>query len=117
VEPASSLLAIDLSQDWKNSSVNLHSSSKPTGVPNLVDGGTWVDLDQKTLYTGFAGRQSTFGDGAYYNTGLWSFKPDGAGSGSWTSLNSSADPAFKTELRPFSALVASGSGAGYMLGG
>jgi hypothetical protein len=69
------------------------------------------------LYTGFAGRHSTFGDGAYYDTGLWSFKPDGTGTGTWKNLNSTVDKAFQTQPRPFSALVASGGGAGYVLGG
>jgi hypothetical protein len=82
-----------------------------------VDAGIWVDDDQKLLYTGFAGRKSTFGDAASQVTGLWSFKPDGEGAGTWTNLNNTADSAFKTEPRPFSALVASGGGAGYMLGG
>ena len=108
---ASTLIAINLSQDWINSSVTLNSISKPSGVPNLVQSeGIWVDEDAGVLYTGFAGRHSTFGDDASQPRGWWSFKPDNSGSGTWTNLNS-------TEVRPYSPLVASGGGAGYMLGG
>lgn len=114
--PASTLIAINLSRDWVNSSVTLSSISKPSGVPDLVQGGIWVDQDAGILYTGFAGRQSTFGDDARQPSGLWSFKPDNSGGGTWTNLNST-DPGFKTEVRPYSPLVASGGGVGYMLGG
>src|SRR6266480_4529259 len=108
---ASTLIAINLSQDWINSSVTLNSISKPSGVPNLVQSeGIWVDEYAGVLYTGFAGRHSTFGDDTSQPNGWWSFKPDNSGSGTWTNLNS-------TEVRPYSPLVASGCGAGYMLGG
>lgn len=114
---SSTLIAIDLSKDWVNRSVTLNSISKPSGAPDLVDGGIWVDHNAGVLYTGFAGRQSTYGDDAEQPNGLWSFKPDGSGSGTWTNLNSSTDQGFQTDVRPFSPLVAAGGGAGYMLGG
>ena len=115
--PASTLLSIDLSQDWTNSSVALRSNSKPEGVPNLVSaGGIWVDEVNHRLFTGFGGRQSTFGDGAYQDFGLWSFAPDGQGGGRWTNMNDTAPTEFG-ENRPFHALVTSGNGRGYMLGG
>jgi hypothetical protein len=73
---ASTLLAIDLSSDWTNSSVNIRSNYKPSGVPDLDDGGIWVDQTNNLLYTGFAGRQSTFGDNSYQEYGLWSVSED-----------------------------------------
>jgi hypothetical protein len=97
--------------------VNIHSTPKPSGVPNLVEGGIWVDTDNHLLYTGFAGRASTLGNPVVQDYGLWSFKPDGAGGGSWTNLNSSADLAFQSQPRPFAANAASGGGVGYILGG
>lgn len=75
-----------------------------------------MDEINHLLFTGFAGRQSTFGDGAYQDFGLWSFAPDGQGGGSWKNLNDTADPNF-TEARPFLALTASGNGKGYLMGG
>jgi hypothetical protein len=114
---SSTLIAIDLSKDWVNSSVTLNSISKPTGCPDLVQGGIWVDQVAGLLYTGFAGRQSTYGNDAEQPNGLWSFKPDGSGSGTWTNLNSSTSTAFQTEVRPYSPLMASGGRVGYMLGG
>lgn len=83
----------------------------------MISGGIWVDTDNHLLYTGFAGRRSTYGNGDAQPNGLWSFKPDGTGSGTWTNLNGSADAAFMSEDRPFSPNVASGGGFGYMLGG
>ncbi|KIW08569.1 uncharacterized protein PV09_00534 [Verruconis gallopava] len=114
---SSTLLSIDLSQDFTNATVNINSNSKPAGVPDLDSGGIWVDKVNKVLYTGFAGRSSTFGNAAYQDRGLWSFSPDGQGGGSWKNLNSTAPAGFKTEVRPYSALVASGDGKGFMLGG
>lgn len=111
------MLAIDLSSDFSDTDVQLHSISKPEGVPKLVQGGIWVDEENKVFYTGFSGRKSSLGDSAEQNYGLWQFKPNGAGSGAWTNMNNSADAAILTQPRPFSALVASGGGAGFMLGG
>lgn len=77
----------------------------------------WVDEASKLLYTGFAGRPSTFGNGEYYDYGLYSFAPDGQGGGIWKNLNSTATPRFLTEHRPFYGVTGSGNGVGYFLGG
>lgn len=113
---ASTLLSIDLSQDWTNSSIGLRSNSKPAGAPNLVEGGLWVDEANKLLYSGFGGRKSNFGNNAKQEYGLWSFAPDGQGGGKWTNLNSTAPTGFQN-IRPNCGLVASGNGRGYLLGG
>lgn len=113
---ANSLLAIDLSNDWSNNSVSVQSISKPSGAASLVSGGLWVN--DKTLYTGFAGRKSRYDkSNGTPNRRLWSFKPDGRGAGSWTAISDSDDASWSNLVRPFSPLVASGNGAGYMLGG
>ena len=75
-----------------------------------------MDEANHRLFSGFSGRQSTFGDGAYQDFGLWSFTPDGQGGGQWANLNATAPPRFG-DRRPYHALVASGNGRGYMLGG
>jgi len=114
---ADTLISIDLSKDWTNSSVVLHSTSKPSGVPSLNNGGIWVDNKNNLLYTGFAGINSIFGTNTFYPQGLWSFSPDGTGGGSWENLNGTADDSFVNQPRPFDGSVASGEGSGYFLGG
>lgn len=69
------------------------------------------------MYTGFAGRYPPVGDEAWQDSGLWSFKPGKAGTGTWTNLNDTADAYFTTGSRPFLGSVASGNGTGWFLGG
>lgn len=114
---ANSLLSIDLSKDWTSDSVRFDSTSKPTGAANLAGAGIWVDETEGVLYTGFAGVKSSFGDNANQPQGLWSFKPDGKGGGTWQNLNSTADKTFTEKPRPFKGKTASGNGVGYFLGG
>lgn len=113
-----SLLYIDITADFSPSSVTVASVEKPTGVPNLIQGGLWVDEDAGELYTGFAGSSSAFGDAAEQPQGLWSFKPGSDDTdGTWTNLNDTADSVFTTDKRPFGAPVASGNGTAFLLGG
>ncbi|KAL2021478.1 hypothetical protein VTK56DRAFT_7111 [Thermocarpiscus australiensis] len=112
-----SLLSIDLTEDWTNSSVALHSSPKPAEAPNVTHGGIWVDRKTGVFYTGFAGTHPDFGDAATSPQGLWAFTPDGSGAGSWANLNQSADSYFTSQPRPFRGQVASGRGFGFYLGG
>lgn len=114
---ANSLLSIDLSQDWTSDSVRFDSTSKPSGAANLAGGGLWVDETDGVLYTGFAGTKSNFGDNADQPQGLWSFKPDGTGGGTWQNLNNTADKTFTEQPRPYKGKTASGNGFGYFLGG
>lgn len=113
-----SLVYIDITGDFSPSSVTVASIEKPSGVPNLVQGGLWVDEDAETLYTGFAGTSSGFGDAAEQPQGLWSFKPGSDDTdGTWTNLNDTTDDFFATGKRPFGAPVASGNGSAFLLGG
>ncbi|KAK1778172.1 hypothetical protein QBC45DRAFT_414666 [Copromyces sp. CBS 386.78] len=114
---SNSLLSIDLSKDWTSDSVRFDSTSKPIGAANLAGAGIWVDETEGVLYTGFAGVKSKFGDNANQPQGLWSFKPDGKGGGTWQNLNSTADKTFTEKPRPFKGKTASGNGVGYFLGG
>ncbi|KAK3403159.1 hypothetical protein B0T20DRAFT_18097 [Sordaria brevicollis] len=114
---SNSLLSIDLSKDWTSDSFRFDSTSKPSGVANLDGGGLWVDETEGVLYTGFAGVKSMFGDKGSQPQGLWSFKPDGTGAGTWENLNSTADKTFTEKPRPFKGKTASGNGFGYFLGG
>lgn len=111
------MLAIDLSKDFMIGSIAATSGTKPRLAPNLRAGGIWADDQNQVLYTGFAGIPSAFGDHPSATSGLWSFTPDGAGDGTWTNLNSTADSFFVRNIRPFGGLAASGGGKGYYLGG
>lgn len=108
------MIAISLDKDWTNSTVNLQSISKPSGAPDLSAGGIWVDHKKNVLYTGFAGRSSSFGNQQSQPTGLWQYSP---ASDEWTNLNSTADSFAGGYSRIRDALVTSGNGKGYALGG
>ncbi|KAK4679254.1 hypothetical protein QC764_202530 [Podospora pseudoanserina] len=114
---SNTLLSIDLSKDWPNDTIDIQSSSKPEGVPNLRNGGIWVDEKNGVLYTGFAGTEPFFGDGALCSQGLWSFVPNGSGGGDWRNLNDTADPGFVNLPRPYKGQTSSGDGRGFFLGG
>ncbi|MCJ1468324.1 hypothetical protein MMC07_006952 [Pseudocyphellaria aurata] len=112
------ILSIDLSQTWSNSTVLIHSTSKPNGAPNLVHPSLWYDEQQDLLYSGFAGSVSEFGDGlSPPPLSLWTFKPDGFGSGSWNVEIDSSNPLWDNYTRPGQPMMASGSGKAFALGG
>lgn len=118
-EYSNTLLSIDLSKNWTNSTLAIHSTTKPTSVPSLVYPGLWYDEDTNLLYTGFAGRTSVFNTSELdpWPMGIWTFEPDGLGSGTWgTALDSSAS-VFDTITRPYTAAIAHGNRVGYALGG
>ncbi|EKG13329.1 Galactose oxidase/kelch beta-propeller [Macrophomina phaseolina MS6] len=118
-EYSNTLLSIDLSENWTNSTVTVHSTSKPSSVPSLVHAGLWYDEATDLIYTGFAGRTSTFNASELdpWPMGIWTFKPDGLGSGTWgTALNANA-PVFDSITRPYTAAIAHGNRVGYALGG
>ncbi|MCJ1465552.1 hypothetical protein MMC07_004170 [Pseudocyphellaria aurata] len=115
---STTILSIDLSQTWSNSTVTIHSTYKPTGVPNLTHSSLWYDEREDLLYSGFAGRAPTFGDRPWpSNSSLWSFKPDGAGSGSWDKVIDSDSLVWHSFTRPCQPMMAFGSGSAYVLGG
>lgn len=116
---ANTLLSIDLSKNWTNSTLAMHSTTKPTSVPSLVYPGLCYDEDTNLLYTGFAGRTSVFNTSELdpWQMGIWIFEPDGLGSGTWgTALDSSAS-VFDIITRPYTAAIAHGNRVGYALGG
>ena len=116
--PATSLLSIDLSKSWTNSTVEIHANSKPDAVPSLVNPSLWYSEQDKVLYSGFAGRISLYADKPPpVELQLWSFKPDGAGSGSWTEVYGANDSAFGSITRPWRSMMAYGGDSAFLLGG
>ena len=115
---ASTLLSIDLSQDWTNASVVFLSIPKPDGVPNLDGPSLWYHDEEDVLYTGFTGTNTSFrGPRDLPPLSLWTFKPDGAGSGAWEEVINATLPAWDSLTRPRYPLQAHGSNSAGILGG
>ncbi|KAI4249394.1 MAG: hypothetical protein L6R42_009012, partial [Xanthoria sp. 1 TBL-2021] len=104
--------------DWMNSSVFLHSTQKPSGAPLLSDSSLWYHQDNDVFYSGFTGRSSLLGDRPEPPpVSIWSFKPDGTGSGTWKVEISPDDPRWKRRTRTDRGYTASGGGSALVLGG
>lgn len=114
---ATTILSIDLSQDWTNETVTYKSTTKPDDVPNLTGTGLWYNEDDNIVYSGFAGSLSKFSSRDPYPMGLWLFELDGSGGGSWDVAIQSTNTAFDSITRAYMSLSAYGGGTGLMLGG
>ncbi|KAI4161582.1 MAG: hypothetical protein LQ342_004723 [Letrouitia transgressa] len=114
---STTLLSVDLSKDWNNATLVIKSTSKPSGVPNLSQGSLWYDEKSGLLYTGFTGRSSNYNSPQIYPMSLWSFKPDGTGSGSWNEEINSDDPVWNKLTRPVRGFVGQGAGNAFVLSG
>ncbi len=91
---------------------------KPTGVPSLNGPSLWYHGQDGVLYTGFAGATSFFGiSPSLPSQSLWSFKPDGTGSGSWNEVISPHTSTLGGITQPFAGLTAYGPDSAWYLGG
>ncbi len=114
---ASTMLSIDLSQSWTNSSVTIQSTSKPSGVPSKNKPSLWYDKQKDVLYTGYAGGPSNVAGQSESPMYVWLFKPDHTGSGNWSGVIGSDDPIWNTLTRSNNCLISYGSDSAYILGG
>ncbi|KAL8828904.1 MAG: hypothetical protein Q9170_006403 [Blastenia crenularia] len=116
---ASTILSIDLSQNWVNNTVVFYSTSKPTNAPELSSTSSlFYDEGEGVFYTGLIGRISKFGGSlSPPPLSLWLFKPEGDGSGPWNEKIAAVDARLSDLKRSDSAYVASGRGIALMLGG
>ena len=115
---ASTLLSIDLSQDWVNATVTIHSTTKPDGAPNLNNPSLWYHEAEDLIYSGFAGRKPFFGD--EHNLpplSLWTFKPDDIGSGAWNQIIPARSSVWAQLTRPYVPLMTFDSTSAWVLGG
>ena len=115
---ASTLLSIDLSQNWTNSTVAIQSTTKPIDAPNLNSPSLWYHESENLIYSGFAGWNSSFGDDPDLpSLSLWTFQPDGTGSGAWNETIGAESSTWSQITRPAQPLVAFGSDSAWVLGG
>ena len=112
---ATTILSIDLSQNWTNSTVAIHSTAKPSAAPNLNYPSLWYDTSRELFYSGYAGSSSSWNiddPPSPPAESLWSFKPDNTGSGTWDQLSLST-----WNTRTNRGYMAYGDGSAYVLGG
>ncbi len=115
---ASTLLSIDLSRNWTNATVVFQSTPKPDRVPNLDGPSLWYHDQEDLLYSGFTGTNGSFGDPRDLPAlSLWTFKPDGAGSGTWSEIINTSAPVWNLLTRPMWPLQAYASDSAWILGG
>ena len=118
---ATSLEVIDLSNDWTNSTLQIQSIPKLSGVPDLVKAGLWYDPAADTLYSGFAGRSSYIGNETGqipdYPLGVWQYGPVNSGSATFRPTIASTDALWDTLIRPCSGLITYTGSKGYVIGG
>ena len=116
---ASTLLSIDLSQNWTNATVVFKSTPKPDGAPNLDGPSLWYHDQEDILFSGFTGTNTSFGHEPrdLPPLSLWTFKPDGAGNGAWNEIINAASPVWASLTRPRYPLQAYGLDSAWILGG
>ena len=115
---ASTILSIDLSQNWTNSTIVIQSTIKPDAASSLNNPSLWFDEHEGLLYSGFTGWTSPFGDDpSLPPLSMWTFKPDGSGSGIWNQVIDPGSTVWLSVSRPSSALMAYGLGTAWALGG
>lgn len=78
----------------------------------------WYDKGKDVFYSGITGRTSKFGDAPQPPPlSLWSFKPDGTGSGTWKDEIAAGLPTLIHLIRTVSGYVAAGGDAALVLSG
>ncbi|KAL8685992.1 MAG: hypothetical protein Q9224_005590, partial [Gallowayella concinna] len=110
-------LSIDLSQDWVNDTVPFHTASKPSRAPKLSYASLWYDRTRNLFYSGAIGTASYFNEPEPPPLSLWTFKPDGTGSGTWAEEISEEDPFWDGFTRSTFGYQDSGAATAYVLGG
>ena len=115
---ASTMLSINLSHNWTNATVVIQSTIKPDGAPNLNSPSLWYHESENLIYSGFAGWNSTFGDApSLPPLSLWTFEPDGGGSGAWNEIIAAESSVWSQLTRPSEPLMAFGPENAWVLGG
>ena len=117
---ATTLLSIDLTQNWTNATVAIHSTIKPDGAPNLNGPSLWYHEAENLIYSGFTGWNSSFGGNPSLSPlSLWTFQPDGNGSGAWSEAINAESSMWSLQnlTRPGGRLMAFDSNSAWIVGG
>ena len=117
---SNTILSIDLSQNWTNSTVMIQSTVKPVGAPNLKWPSMWYDESRELLYSGFTGISPLFeidSDPAPPDLSLWTFKPDNTGAGTWNELFNPTATVWGNINRIYTPEMAWDKSTVHMLGG
>lgn len=100
-----------------NATVVLQSTNKPSGTPQLSYPSLWWDERGSIFYSGATGRTSYFDSPKPPPSSLWSFKPDGTGSGAWAEVLPAGDDAWVNVIRTAYGYQASAGSTALVLGG
>ncbi|KAL8819020.1 MAG: hypothetical protein Q9223_002473 [Gallowayella weberi] len=114
---SSTTLSIDLSQDWVNDTVVFHTTSKPSLAPKLSSASLWYDTTKDLFYSGAIGTTPHFNSPMPQPLSLWSFTPDGTGSGTWKEEITEEDPVWRNFTRPTLGYQSSDADTALVLGG
>ena len=95
----------------------LQSTAKPSGLPNLDNPSLWYYEADDLLYTGFTGYYSGICSFQIDPLSLWSFKPDGTGSGAWNQIFGPNSSVWEPLTRTGGSLMAYSQAKALMLGG
>ncbi|KAL8802661.1 MAG: hypothetical protein Q9182_003677 [Xanthomendoza sp. 2 TL-2023] len=116
---SSNTLSIDLSQDWVNDTVVFHTTSKPSLAPILSSASLWYDKTKGLFYSGVIGSipYVWLNPPKLPPLSLWSFKPDGRGSGTWKEEIPVGDSVWRSLTRSTLGYQSSGVDTALVLGG
>ena len=119
---ANDTLAINLSEDWTNSTLEMVSTVRPSAAPIALDHQSlWWDDNKKIIYC-FGGEKPLLPQRSSNTTpvdSIWAFTPFGNGSGNWSQfVGPTADITFPQDiLRPTNGFSAFDNTTGYFFGG
>ena len=119
--PVNNTLAIDLTRDWTNATLDPFTITRPAFALALNWQTLWLD-DQKGVVYCFGGEKSGLIQRASVQTpseSIWGFSPDDQGGASWIEyLGSTGDRPFPgTIVRPSHGFAGTDGMNGYFLGG
>ena len=117
IATATSLLSIDLSKDWTNSTVTIQTIPKDPGVPILNSPSVWYHESTREIYTGYTGYSPSFDLGPPPPLSLWTFKLDDTGNGIWNQVFNANASQWPSKARPALSYMAYDNSSAYILSG
>lgn len=100
-----------------NHTVILHTTNKPLQAPKLSSASLWYDEQKGLFYSGAIGRTPYFNSPKPAGVSLWSFKPNGIGSGTWKEEIPEGDSVWNNLTRSTFGYQSSNAHTALVLGG